>query len=92
MSKIALTGALCWIGGFLILGFQAISSVMGTDVVWENLTLLDTFPPEVVDAIDNMSEGFIQSATDYIVTAPLYITLFCVGTVLLVLSSILWRK
>jgi len=92
MSKIALTGALCWIGGFLILGFQTISTLMGTDTVWENLTLVDKFPPEVVDAIDNMPEGLMQNATDYVITAPLYITLFCVGTVLLVLSSILWRK
>ncbi|MBW1892294.1 MAG: hypothetical protein JRI91_01165 [Deltaproteobacteria bacterium] len=92
MSKFSLIGVLCWIGGVLTLGFQAISSLMGTDAVWENFTLIETFPPEMVDAIDNMSEGLIQSATDYIITAPLYIILFCAGTVLLVLSSILWRK
>lgn len=92
MSKFAIIGVLCWVGGFLILGFQAISSVMGMDAEWENLALIDMFPPEAVDAIDAMSEGLIYTATDYVITMPLYIILFCVGTVLLVLSSFLWRR
>jgi len=92
MSKFSIIGVLCCLGGFLILGFQAIASVMTPNSSWENLTLVGLFPPELLDAIDNMSEGLMYSATDYIITLPLYILLFSVGTVMLILSSFMWRK
>ena len=92
MSKFSIIGVLCCLGGCLILGFQAISSVMTPDSIWENLLLVDLFPPELIDVVDNMSEGVIYSATDYIITLPLYIILFSVGTVFLILSSFMWRR
>lgn len=92
MSKFAIIGVLCCIGGALILGFQAIASVMTPDSLWENLTLTDLLTPELLDAVDNMSEGIIYNATDYIITLPLYIILFSVGTIMLILSSFMWRR
>ena len=92
MSKFSIIGVLCCIGGFLVLGFQAISSVMTPNSSWENLTLVDLFPPELIDVIDNMSEGVLYSATDYVITLPLYIILFSVGTVMLIISSFMWRR
>jgi len=92
MSKFSILGVLCCIGGCLVLGFQAIASVMTPTSSWQDLKLVDLFPPELVDVMDNMSEGMIYSATDYIITLPLYIILFSVGTGLLIISSFMWRR
>jgi hypothetical protein len=92
MSKITLLGILCLVVGCLLLGFQAISLVMGTDAAWEAVTFYDILTPELADVADNMPWSSLQDATDYMVTIPLYIIMLCSGVVLLIAGSFFWKN
>ncbi len=87
MSKLALIGVLFVTGGFLILGFQGISSFMDQDYNWEDLAIVDVVDSEQLDWIDGISYQAIQNAADYVVAMPLYIILFIIGGILLLISG-----
>lgn len=81
MSKLTIVGLAAWLGGGLILGFQAISSLMGTGdkMVWKSLTLVEVVGKNYFAWIETISWVIIQQAVSYIVNMPLYLLLFCVG-------------
>ena len=87
MTKLIIAGLASWAGGLLILGFQAISSLMGTEANWENLTLVEIAGPERLEWVDRISWDAIQNMANYIVTMPFYILLFCVGLLLFVIHA-----
>ncbi|MEA3279138.1 MAG: hypothetical protein U9Q38_00865 [Thermodesulfobacteriota bacterium] len=88
MSKCYIVGGLLCIGGLLLVGFQAISSVMTPDeIVWKSLNLAGIVDAEYLKWIDSISWYNIQKIIKYIVTMPLYILLFCVGGLFLVIGG-----
>ena len=87
MNKFTIMGLLSWGASLLLLGFQGISSLMGTEGEWESLTLEDLLEVQYLDWIDGMKEGLLQSAADYVVTMPLFILLLAVGLVFFVVSA-----
>lgn len=89
MSKIyILAGALC-LGGLLIIGFQAISSMMTPgDIVWESITIASSVEPEYLEWVDKISYGFLQSAVAYLIETPLYIIMLTIGVVLFIIGGI----
>jgi hypothetical protein len=89
MSKIyILAGVLC-LGGLVIVGFQAISSMMTPgDIVWESITIASSVDPEYLAWVDKISYGFLQSAVTYIIETPIYILLLTMGVLLFIIGGI----
>ncbi len=90
MSKLTIAGLVSWFIGGLLFGFQAIESLVrtGGDMDWKNMILMDVIGKSHFDWIAGMSEGIIQNFSQYIVTMPLYILLFCVGILFFILNSL----
>lgn len=91
MSKITLLGLLSIVGAGLLFGFQGIAMLMDTKTAWKNLRLVDVLGSDAIDWVDNLSSYLVYSTADFLITAPVYIMLFCIGVVLLVLGSFLWK-
>lgn len=92
MSKFAILGVLFWIFGFMTLGYQAIKSFMGPKNVYKTLLIIDLLDPDFVDDMDSVGWHGMQRIADYLLTTPLYIDCFVVGTVLLIISSFFWKR
>jgi hypothetical protein len=90
MSKLTIAGLASWLIGGLLLAFQAIGGLVrtGGDMVWKNLTLMDTIDKTYFSWVDGMPEGAIHNAVQFIITMPLYLLLFCVGILLLILGRL----
>jgi len=90
MSKLSAAGVVSWLIAGLLLGFQAISTLMqiGDEYVWERLALVDIFGKNNLKWIEGISYTSIQSAADYIVAMPLYLLLFAVGALFFVINFI----
>ena len=92
MIKLTVIGALSCLGGILILGFQAISSLMTPgDIVWKTLNLASVLAPTFVEWIDGISWQVIHSPVERIITMPLYLLLICVGVLSLIIGGITQR-
>ena len=92
MGKYTILGCICWLGSFVLLGFQGISSVMSTDkVVWKSLNLLDVAGSDKFTWIDGISIGFVQNSVDYVVTMPLFALLLALGVIFFILNAFLGR-
>jgi hypothetical protein len=81
MSKYTIAGLVSWLVSLLILLFQSISSLMGTEetMIFKNLTLVSVFGQGHFDWINSLSWDNVQKAMSYIVTMPLFLLLFCMG-------------
>jgi len=90
MSKFTIAGLASWFIGGLIFVFQAIGGLVrtGGDMVWKNMTLLDTIGKTHFSWVDGMSEGTLQNAVQYIIAMPLYLLLFCIGILFLILGRL----
>lgn len=91
MSKFTLLGVALVVGAGLLFGFQGIAMFMHTKTVWKNLCLVDLLSPEMIDWVDNLSSHLVYTTADFLITTPLYIMMFCLGVVILVIGSYLWR-
>jgi hypothetical protein len=78
MTKYTLIGVLSCVAGVLLIGFQMLSSVMGSKAVWQNLSLVDVVGQ--------------QYFAEYMVTMPLFVLLFCIGGLFFVLDYFLGRR
>jgi len=89
MSKFTIIGGLLCLGGLLLIGFQAISSMMTAgDIAWQSLSIVDIVNAEYLKWIDGISWHGIQKIIKYIASMPLYILLFAVGAATLVVGGI----
>jgi len=81
MSKYTIAGLVSWLFSALILLFQSISSLMGTEetMVFKNLSLVSVIGQGHFDWINSLSWVSVQKAASYIVTMPLFLLLFCIG-------------
>jgi len=88
MSKLTIIGVASWLIGGLLLGFQAISTLMqtGDEYVWESLSLVDVFGKDNFKWIEGISYASIQSAASYVSTMPLYLLLFAVGVLFFLIN------
>ena len=88
MSKLTVAGVASWLIAGLLLGFQAISTLMqtGDEYVWERLSLVEVFGKDNFQWIEEISYASIQSAASYISTMPLYLLLFAVGLLFFVIN------
>jgi len=88
VSKFTILGLLSWLCGFLLLGFQGISSLMGTEGTWQSMTLLDVAEPEHLAWIERLPFGVLRRSADYLTEMPLFLLLFCLGVLFLVLGAL----
>ncbi len=81
MSKYTIVGLVSWLFSGLILLFQAISSLMGTEekMAFKSLTLVSVIGQGYFKWINSLSWVSLQKAVSYIVTMPLFLLLFCIG-------------
>jgi len=81
MSKYTIIGLISWVSSGVVLLFQTISSLTGTaeTMVFKNLSLVSVFGQGHFDWINSLSWVSVQKASNYIVTMPLYLLLFCIG-------------
>ena len=91
MSKYTIAGLVSWLFSALILLFQSISSLMGTEetMVFKNLSLVSVIGQDHFDWINSLSWVSVQKAASYIVTMPLFLLLFCIGLFLFLLHMLL---
>jgi hypothetical protein len=91
MSKYTIIGLVSWLVSLLILLFQTISSLMGTEetMVFKNLSLVSVIGQGHFDWINSLSWVNVQKAANYIVTMPLFLLLFCMGIFFFLLHMLL---
>jgi hypothetical protein len=92
MTKYSLLGILAIIGGGIMVGFQTLSVVMGHEVKYESLKLVNILDEKYVAWIDTVSFYGLERIPAFIVSAPVYILLFCLGGLFLVLSYLFGKK
>lgn len=95
MNKFTMVGLGAWLISLIILGFQAITSLMteggGGDWGappggWSELAIVDIVGGERL----YWANDFEWLA--YVLTMPLYILLFAVGLLFIVMGMVFWRK
>jgi len=94
MSKYTIVGLISWLFSGLILLFQTISSLMGMEekIVFKSLALVDIIGKGHFNWIDGISWVSIQKTVHYIVTMPLFLLLFCIGTLFFLIHMFTYRS
>jgi hypothetical protein len=92
MTKYTLIGVLSCVGGGLLIGFQALASIMGPKAVWRNSSIVDIVGGQYFEWMGNSSLRGLERLAEYIVTMPLYVLLFCIGGLFFVLDYFLGRR
>jgi hypothetical protein len=87
MGKFTLLGIISFVCGFLLLGFQGISSLMGDEGTWQSMNLVDALEPQYLEWATKMPAGYLQRSVEYVITMPLFLLLFCVGVLCFVLGA-----
>jgi hypothetical protein len=91
MSRFTLFSLLLVGIGLLLLGFQSLQSLMGTEYVWKEVTIAGLLKPEHLKWIDSISWAMIHNALHYLIYAPLYLVMLVSGGVLLLFSGVLGK-
>lgn len=92
MTKYTLLGVLASLGGGVLIGFQAISTAMGSDKGFKNIALTDVIGSRYMESLGNFVPASLEGTVDYIATMPLFIILFCIGGLFFVLDYFLGRR
>ncbi|HDL08616.1 MAG TPA: hypothetical protein ENG35_07775 [Desulfobacteraceae bacterium] len=87
MNKLTVMGLLAWLVSAVIVGFQALSSLMGREDGWNNLCIGDLFDAKYLGWIDGISWIYIQKSADYIVTMPLFLLLIFIGIIFFLINA-----
>jgi len=89
MSKYYIAGGLLCLSGLVLVGFQAISSMMTPgEIVWKSLSMVDVLDAAYLKWIDGISWHSIQKNLKYITTMPMYILLLSVGAFSFVVGGV----
>ena len=89
MSKFNIIGIVLCVAGLVMVVFQAVSSMMTAgEIVWKSLSIVDLVSAEYLEWIDGISWYYVQTALNYIVSAPIYILLLCLGGVTLLIGGL----
>lgn len=92
MTKYTLIGVLSCVAGGLLIGFQMLSSIMGTKAVWRSSSLVDIVGEQYFEWMGNASLVGLERVAEYIVTLPLFVLLFCIGGLFFLLDYFLGRR
>jgi hypothetical protein len=78
----------CFIGSFLLFGFQAIAKLMGTKQVWKSIDMIDLFGQKYFNWLDEFSLFGLEKVLASIVNMPLFVLLICLGVLFFLLDKI----
>lgn len=87
MSKFTLAGLVSWLGGLLLLGFQSISTLMNVDGHWQSICLTDIIEEKYLVWTDGVTWNLALQSINYVLSMPLFILLFCIGTLLFIINA-----
>ena len=94
MSKCTILGLLSWLCSLVVLGFQAISTLMDpsaasltSKTVWKTISLVTIIDIHYFDWINSISWVSIQQAANYIITMPLFLLLIFLGILFFVINA-----
>ena len=95
MSKLTIAGIVSFLISALILGFQAISTLMDPSasdlkqqqVAWKKISIVSLFGQEHLEWINTISWTTLQNFTHYVVNMPLYLLLICIGILCFILNA-----
>lgn len=88
MSKFSLISVICFVGSFVLFGFQAISKLMGTKGEWKSMDMIDLFGQKYFDWLDGISLFGLEEGLRFIVTTPLFVLLLCLGVLFFIMNKI----
>ena len=92
MNKFTIAGIVAFLGGGVLLGFQAISTLMETEgAAWKQISLLDIFDASRFGWIDTLSWALLRQTADYLVSMPLFLLLFGIGVLAFLLNAVFGR-
>ena len=92
MTKFSIIGIISLIGGGLLVGFQALSVLMGTDGKRKSMKLITVFDEKYFEWIDNASFFGLERIPEYIVNMRLFILLLCVGVLFFALDYFFGKR
>jgi hypothetical protein len=79
------------LSGLVVLGFQALSTLMGTEEVWKSLSLRDLLDSGQLGWIDQVAILGVDRGLDYLVSMPLFALLVGSGVILLLISGFIFK-
>jgi hypothetical protein len=88
MSKLTIFSLVMIAIGLLLVGFQALQALMGTEIVWKEITLKGLLHPEHVQWFESLSWAMLRRGAIFVLSAPLYAVLLVTGGVLLIGSGL----
>jgi hypothetical protein len=91
MSKFTILSLMLIVCGLLLLGFQSLQALMGTEIVWKEVTLVGLLKPEHAEWVRTISWHLLNRGANYLINLPLYILLLSVGGIMLILSGIIGK-
>ena len=86
MTKFSLLGVLSCVAGGLLIGFQALSSIVGTEAKWKSLAIVDIVNEKSLSWVNQLSSSGLEGVPETIVNMPLFVLLFCLGGLFFVLD------
>jgi len=86
MNKMTGLGFLSWLGSIVLIGFQALSMLMGETENWDDISITDMAGADNKNWIQSIPWEQIQAGFNYIVTMPLYLLLLVLGGLLIFLG------
>lgn len=92
MAKLTLIGVLLCVSGVVLLGFQSISAVMGTEGKWESLSLVDLLDEKVLAWIDQVPISGLQDILASAAEIPLFVLLIGTGILFFVLEYFIGER
>ena len=92
MSGLTKLGIIFLLAGILVLGYQSISTLMGTDrmakdLVWEKLSLADVFGGFDSASYENLSFFGIRDILQFLAEAPLFLWMFGLAFICFLLNA-----
>jgi len=96
MSRLNIAGIVCCLAGAVVLGFQAISTLMDPSasaitkksMAWKKITIVGMAGKENLEWINKISWESIQNLLNSAVNMPLYILLIGIGISCLILGAV----
>ena len=92
MSKLTKIGLSFFFAAILLLGYQAVlalmgSDRMGSDLVWINISPADFLSESVFSLINSIHFSMVQKVIRFLVDLPLFACFFCIAFIFFVIQA-----
>ncbi len=92
MSKLTTTGLVFLVAGILLIGYQGVlvlmgSDKMGSDLVWINISPADFFSETVSSLINGIPSSMIQRVIWFLARLPVFAWLFGVAFIFFMIQA-----